>query len=71
MKRSTGQATFCAYTGAILLLLAYFPGLQDFIDQTRFLHALWHVGIFFGAAMLVYGLETLRAYARRYRRMTT
>lgn len=71
MKRSANQATLCAYVGALLLIIAYFPGLQERLEQTRLLHALWHVSLFVGAALLVYGLETLRAFARKYRRMTT
>jgi predicted membrane channel-forming protein YqfA (hemolysin III family) len=70
VKRTTGQATLLAYTGVILLISAYFPGLQQRMASIRFLHALWHVAIFVGAACLVYGLETLRGYARRYRRLT-
>jgi hypothetical protein len=71
VKRTANQATLFAYVGALLLIVAYFPGLQERLEQTPILHVLWHVGLFIGAAFLVYGLETLRAYARRYRRMTT
>jgi hypothetical protein len=71
MKRTANQATLCAYLGALLLIVAYFPGLQERLEQTPLLHALWHISLFVGAGLLVYGLETLRAYARRYRKMTT
>ncbi len=70
MKRTTGQATLLAYLGVGMLILAYFPGIQERIENTRFFHAAWHVLLFVSAACVVYGLETLRSYARRYRRMT-
>jgi predicted membrane channel-forming protein YqfA (hemolysin III family) len=70
MKRSTGQATLLAYLGIGMIILAYFPGIQERLESVRFFHATWHVLLFVGAACVVYGLETLRSYARRHRRMT-
>ncbi|QSO51958.1 hypothetical protein JZ785_24880 [Alicyclobacillus curvatus] len=70
MKRSVAYATILAYVGAILMVAAYFPGLADRVDGIRALHAIWHVLIFVGAALLIYGLETLRTYANRHRKMT-
>ncbi|GMA51573.1 hypothetical protein GCM10025857_29300 [Alicyclobacillus contaminans] len=69
MKRTIGQASLLCYLGAALLIMCYFPGLQESTESIRFLHALWHVALFVGAACLVYGIETLRSYARRYRRL--
>jgi hypothetical protein len=71
MKRRTGQAAWIAYLGALLIILCFYPDLDGILDRSFILHALWHIAIFTGAAMLVYGLETLRSYARRYRRMTS
>ncbi|WP_029421503.1 hypothetical protein [Alicyclobacillus macrosporangiidus] len=71
MKRTVGQATLCAYIGVVLLLAGFFPGLPDTLPDYRLVHALWHVMVFVGAALLVYGLETLRLLARRHRRMTS
>ena len=70
MKRSVAYATVLAYLGVILMIAAYFPSLADKISGNRALHALWHVIIFVGAALLIYGLETLRTYAKRHRKMT-
>lgn len=70
MKRSVSYATVLAYVGVLLILAAYYPGLSTRFDSVRVLHALWHVVIFVGAALLIYGLETLRTYAKRHRRMT-
>lgn len=53
-----------------MIVAGYYPALADTFDHVRALHALWHVIIFIGAALLIYGLETLRVYAKRHRRMT-
>lgn len=71
MKHSTAQATFSAYAGAILLVLSFYPALDVWMGAVPLLHTLWHLWLLVGAAMLIYGLETLRTLARRYRRMTT
>lgn len=71
MKKQTGRATVMAYLGAILMIVSFIPNLSRYLSQPFWLHALWHFSIFAGAALLVYGLETLRSLARRYRRMTT
>lgn len=60
---------FWAYLGAILLTASFSPSLDVFFDKYRILHALWHVTLFLGAALLVFGLESLRNISRRYRRM--
>ncbi|KPV39901.1 hypothetical protein [Alicyclobacillus ferrooxydans] len=70
MKRSIGYATVLAYVGAILIVGAYYPGMDAHLDGVRAFHAIWHLMIFVGAALLIYGLETLRTYAKRHRRMT-
>lgn len=69
MKRISAKASFFAYLGAFLLFVGLYPGLDDLLDRYRFLHAIWHISVFAGAAFLVYGLETLRSYARRLRRI--
>ncbi|QQE78027.1 hypothetical protein [Alicyclobacillus sp. SO9] len=71
MKRQAGKATFYAYIGAVLILVSFIPGLATFLSRSLLLHALWHFAIFAGAALMVYGLESLRSLARRYRRMTS
>ncbi|MCF8566195.1 hypothetical protein LLE49_15825 [Alicyclobacillus tolerans] len=71
MKRSSAKAYVMAYLGVILLIVGFYPGLPAELDHVRFLHALWHVWLFVGAALLIYGLETLRQMARRHRRMTS
>lgn len=71
MKRSTTQPALCAYLGAVLLVVAFYPGLDEWFDGVPMLHALWHLWLFVGAALLIYGLESLRTMARRYHRMTT
>jgi len=68
MKRSASNATLAAYLGILLLLICYFPGMNQTLERIRILHALWHVAIFVGAAMLVYGLETLRLQVGRAHR---
>lgn len=70
MKASAGQAALFAYLGAALLVIGVFPGLIDSFGSMPLLHALWHLWLFVGAALLIYGLESLRTMARRYRRMT-
>ncbi|MCL6453306.1 MAG: hypothetical protein K6T78_06690 [Alicyclobacillus sp.] len=67
MKRRISNAAFTAYIGAVLLILAYIPGLDAVMDSVRLLHALWHVDIVIGAGLLVYGVETLRRRARQRR----
>ncbi|MDQ0191487.1 hypothetical protein JI721_03350 [Alicyclobacillus cycloheptanicus] len=71
MKRSTRKATLSAYLGAVLLVVGFYPGLDSILDRIPMLHALWHLWLFIGAALLIYGLESLRILARRYHRMTT
>lgn len=71
MKRQAGRATLYSYVGAVLILVSFIPGLADFLSQSVLLHATWHFAIFAGAALLVYGLESLHSLARRYRRMTS
>lgn len=71
MKHSTTQATFCAYAGAILLVLSFYPALDVRMNAVPMLHTLWHLWLLVATAMLIYGIETLRTLARRYRRMTT
>lgn len=70
MKVSTGRAAASAYLGAICLVISFYPGLNHQFIRFPLLHALWHCWLFIGAALLVYGLESLRTMARRYRRMT-
>jgi len=70
MKRLSLQASWFAYLGAILLISAFYPGLDALFDKYPILHSIWHLWLFTGAAALIYGLETLRSLARRHRRMT-
>ncbi|WP_067932178.1 hypothetical protein [Alicyclobacillus kakegawensis] len=69
MKRRTTQATLAAYVGTLLVIIGFYPDLDRVLDAHVLLHALWHIAIFTGAALIVFGLETLRSYARRPRRM--
>lgn len=71
MKRTSNKAHLIAYLGVILLLAGFYPALPASFTEVRLLHALWHVWLFVGAAMFIYGLETLHRLARRHRRMTT
>lgn len=71
MKRASNQAHLLAYLGVILLLVGFYPELPASFTQDRLIHALWHVWLFIGAALFIYGLETLHRIARRHRRMTT
>ncbi|MCL6548844.1 MAG: hypothetical protein K6T30_08035 [Alicyclobacillus sp.] len=71
MKRRTGQATLLAYLGVLMLVIGFYPVSHDLLDRMRLVHAAWHLWLFMGAALLVYGLETLRSLARRHQRMTT
>lgn len=70
MKHRTLRATISAYLGAALISGGFYPGLDTWLASIPILHAVWHVAVFIGGALLIYGLETLRLYARRYRRMT-
>ena len=71
VKRSSSNAYLLAYLGVLLLILGFYPSLPNVFSEFRFLHALWHVWLFLGAALFVYGLESLHKLARRHRRMTT
>ncbi|MCL6631126.1 MAG: hypothetical protein K6T63_00715 [Alicyclobacillus herbarius] len=71
MKRRSTNAALAAYFGALLIVICFYPDLDSVLDQHLFLHALWHIAIFTGAALLVYGLESLRTYARQSRRITS
>jgi predicted membrane channel-forming protein YqfA (hemolysin III family) len=71
MKRTAKQATILAYVGVLLMIVGFYPGADELIDRVRILHALWHILVFLGAALFVYGLETLRTLARRHRRMVS
>ncbi|MBX5437165.1 MAG: hypothetical protein IRZ33_08105 [Alicyclobacillaceae bacterium] len=71
MKRRTGQAALLAYLGAVMLVIGFYPMAAELMERLRIVHAAWHLWLFFGAALLVYGLETLRSLARRHQRMTT
>lgn len=70
MKRASNKAYLLAYLGVILLIVGFYPALPPSLTQVRFLHAIWHVWLFVGAAMFIYGLETLHRLARRHRRIT-
>lgn len=71
MKRSVSNSVLCAYLGAFLLIACYYPGLNAELERVRILHALWHVAIFIAAALIVFGLETLRRQASLTRRTTS
>lgn len=70
MKRSASNATLFAYIGAVVLIASYYPAWNATLDRIPLLHALWHVATFVGAALLIYGLETLRRLARKSRRIS-
>lgn len=71
MKRISNKAHLLAYLGVILLIIGFYPTLPASLSQVRLLHAIWHVWLFVGAAMFIYGLETLHRLARRHRRITS
>ncbi|GGJ11543.1 hypothetical protein GCM10010885_21080 [Alicyclobacillus cellulosilyticus] len=68
MKRTARQATWAAYLGVICVLVGMSPAGADLMDRVPVLHAVWHLWLFIGAALMVYGLETLRWLTRRHRR---
>jgi hypothetical protein len=70
MKRTVFRATLCAYLGLVLLVASFFPLPDEWFDAHPLLHSVWHLAKFASAALLVYGLETLRNLARRHRRLT-
>ncbi len=71
MKRKTGRAAIWAYIGAVLLVASFNPNLDALFDHYRLLHAVWHLMLFVASALLVFGLESLRHLARRYRHLTS
>lgn len=71
MRRSASQACLLTYVGTVLLIIGFYPGTGNLLDPYRWLHGIWHIWMFIGAGLVVYGLETLRSIARRHRRMTT
>lgn len=68
MKASIRTASLFGYLGALLLIVSYFPALDNILDTSRALHAIWHVAVFVAAGLFVYSIEALRRYAMLSRR---
>jgi len=68
MKRASNHAATLAYLGVVLVVIGMSPDIPIWQNSNLF-HGLLHVLIFAGAALFFYGLETLRRFAGRHRRM--
>ncbi|MBX6351963.1 MAG: hypothetical protein IRZ10_01410 [Thermoflavifilum sp.] len=69
MKKSALRATLLAYLGLVLLVASFLPMPDAWFDMHPVLHTTWHLAKLISAALIIYGLETLRLLARRQRRL--
>lgn len=71
MRQANTKASILSYLGAMLLLVGLYPVPDAWLERMPAVHSLWHLWLFIGAALLIYGLETLRRLARRSRHSPT